>query len=216
MIERWQVTYSRSQRRLLDAEVFMNGSNSPPTDLIDLSVWDYITHLADHASITTSNHHGTLLKRLYKLDRAWVDAIGDQHDFISTAMVDVMDEFPASIFLLLHDFYRQSISLLRNVLETSLVGAYLELAADRAAYDSWRDGVEIGFGQAADKISGIPTVSAFEAKLRSTLHDDIFSQRSSSSEGGWARRLYRRLCQYSHSRPGRTNSDLWLSTAVEN
>jgi hypothetical protein len=76
MIQRWQVTDSRSQRRLLDPEVFMNGSNPPPTDLIDLSVWNYLTHLADHASITISNYHGTLLKRLYELDRAWVASHG--------------------------------------------------------------------------------------------------------------------------------------------
>jgi hypothetical protein len=105
-------------------------------------------------------------------------------------MVDVMDEFPASIFLLLHGFYRQSISVLRSVLETTLVGTYLELAADQKAYASWRDGsIEIGFGQAADKMSRVPAVSAFESKLRSTLHDDLFSQRSSSSNGGWSRRL---------------------------
>jgi hypothetical protein len=57
MTERWQVTDARSRRRLLDPEVFLNSSNPPPTDLIDLSVWNYLMHLADHASITTSNHH---------------------------------------------------------------------------------------------------------------------------------------------------------------
>jgi hypothetical protein len=211
MTERCQVTDARSCRLLVDPEVFLNGSNPPPTDLIDPSVWSYLMHLADHASITTSNHHGTLLSRLYALDRSWVNAIGDDRDFISTAMVDVMDEFPASIFLLLHGFYRQSISALRNVLETTLVGTYLQLSDDREAFNSWRAGMEVGFGQAADKASSIPAVVAFESRLRKALGDDLLSQRSSTSAGGWSRRLYRRLCEYSHSRPGRTNADLWQS-----
>jgi hypothetical protein len=184
MIERWQVTDARSRRLLLDPEVFLNGSNPPPTDLIDPSVWNYLMHLADHASIATSNHHGTLLSRLYALDRTWINAIGDDRDFISIAMVDVMDEFPASIFLLLHGFYRQSISALRNVLETTLVGTYLQLSQDRRTFDSWRAGMEIGFGQAADKVSSMPAIVAFESRLRSALHDDLFSQRSSTWAGG--------------------------------
>jgi hypothetical protein len=204
MTERWQVTDARSRRRLLDPEVFLNGSNPPPTDLIDPEVWNYLMHLADHASITTSNHQGTLLSRLYVLERAWVSAIGDDRDFISIAMVDVMDEFLASIFLLLHGFYRQSISALRNVLETTLVGTYLQLSDDRSAFDSWRAGMEFGFGQAADRVSGIPAVVAFESRLRSAVGDDLFSQRSPSWTGGWSRRLYKRLCEYSHSRPART------------
>ncbi len=123
MIYRWQVTDSRSHRRLLDPEIFLNGCNPPPTDLIDLALWDHLVHLTDHVSITTSNHHGTLLGRLHELDRSWVDAIGDQHDWISEAMIDVMDEFHAAMFLLLHGFYRQSIAALRSVLESTLVGA---------------------------------------------------------------------------------------------
>ena len=211
MTERWQVTDARSRRLLLDPEVFLNGSNPPPTDLIEPSVWDHLMHLADHASITTSNHHGTLLSQLHALECSWVNAIGDDSDFISEAMIDVMDEFPAAIFLLLHGFYRQSISALRNVLETTLVGTYLQLSDDQTAFDSWRAGTEISFGKAADIVSKIPAVVEFESRLRSALQDDLFSQRSPTWVGGWSRRLYKRLCEYSHSRPGRTNVDLWQS-----
>jgi hypothetical protein len=212
-IGHWQVTDRRSQRRLLDPEIFLDGSNPPPSDLIDLSLWDNLMHLADHASITTSNHHGQLLKRLYELERGWVNAIGEPHDWLSEAMIDVMDDFHASLFLLLHGFYRQSIDTLRSVLETTLVGASLKLSGDTATFRSWRSGnEEIGFGRAADKISSIPAIRRIETKLRGTTGDDIFSQRVSPRwKGGWARRLYARLCKYSHSRPGHTNVDLWQS-----
>ncbi|MGA8614907.1 MAG: hypothetical protein WB760_25180 [Xanthobacteraceae bacterium] len=211
-IKRWQVSDRRSRRYLLDPEIFLDGSNPPPSDLIDLSLWDHLMHLADHVSITTSNHHGQLLKRLYDLERGWIHAIGEPHDWLSDAMVDVMDEFHASLFLLLHGFYRQSIATLRSVLETTLIGASLKLSGDKANFRSWRAGdKEFGFGGAADKIRTIPAIKAIESKLRRTTGDDIFSQRSSSWKGGWSRRLYGRLCEYSHSRPGHTNVDLWRS-----
>jgi hypothetical protein len=136
MIGHWQVTDRRSRRYLLDPEIFLDGSNPPPSDLVDLSLWDDLMHLADHASITTSNHHGKLLKRLYELERGWVHAIGEPHDWLSEAMIDVMDDFHASLFLLLHGFYRQSIATLRSVLETTLVGASLKLSGDTATFSA--------------------------------------------------------------------------------
>jgi hypothetical protein len=210
-MQRWQVTDSRSCRLLLDPEIFLNGSNPPPTDLIDLELWDHLVHLADHVSITTSNHHGALLTRLYELDRSWVDIIGDQHDWISEAMIDVMDEFHASIFLLLHGFYRQSIAGLRSVLESTLVGTSLHLSRDEAAFRLWRLGGEFGFGQAADKMFGHPEIRKLAVKLRTMTQDDLFSPRGPNAADGWSRRLYGRLCEFSHSRPGSTNVDLWRS-----
>jgi len=53
--QRWQVADYRSLRHLLDADVFLNGSNPPPTDIIEPEVWHYLIHLADHVSVTTSN-----------------------------------------------------------------------------------------------------------------------------------------------------------------
>lgn len=211
MVERWQVTDWRSRRRLLDPEIFLNGSNPPPTDLVDQQVWDHLFHLADHVSITTSNHHGTLLKLLSLLERGWVHAIGYPQTFLDVAMVDVMDDFNASMFLLVHGFYRQSISALRSVIEAVIVGAYLELVGDKSRFDAWRGGQEIGFGTAADLLRKLPRIASFEERLRSAARNDLFSQRSRTSAGGWARRAYARLCEYTHSRPGRTNSDLWRS-----
>lgn len=211
MVQRWQVTDWRSHRKLLDPDVFLDGSNPPPTDLVDPDVWNYLIHLADHVSITTSNHHGAQLKRLFLLERGWVEAIGDRPSFLGTAMVDVMDDFTASMFLLIHGFYRQSISALRSVIETTTVGAYLELLDDTGGFEAWRSGQDIGFGRAADLIRGVASIAAYETRLRAAAQDDLFSQRSQVSPGGWARRLYAHLCEYTHSRPGSTNSDLWRS-----
>lgn len=210
VVHRWQVNDSRSKRQLLAPEIFLNGSNPPPTDLIDLSLWDHLVHLADHASITTTNHHGRLLKRLFDLDRGWVGAIGDSTDFISVAMVDVMDEFHASMFLLMHGFYRQAIATLRSILETTLLGAYFELTGDQSGFDSWRAGKEYGFGAMVDKMQAIPEIRSFESKINIVGNGDLFARRS-NDHVGWCRDLYRRLCEFAHSRPGRTNADLWRS-----
>lgn len=211
MIHRWQVTDARSQRKLLDPDIFLNGSNPPPTDLLPFETWAHIMHLPDHVSITTSNHHGRILQSLHHLERGWVDAIGDSRDWLSEALVDVMDELPACIFLLLHGFYRQATSSLRSVLESTLVGAYVQLSADNALFRRWRSGEEISFGRAADLLPKIPRAAALETRLRSTASDDLLSQRSRHFKGGWARRLYQELCRYAHSRPGFSNADLWRS-----
>lgn len=211
MTHRWQVTDYRAQRKLLDPEIFLNGSNPPPSDLIEKEVWDYLLHLADHVSITTSNHHGRLLRRLFDLERAWVHAIAEQQSYLDVAMVDVMDDFTSSMFMLLHGYYRQSISALRSVVETTMVGAYLELLQDKRAFEEWRNGQEFGFGRAADNLRNVASIRAFEERLRAKSGDDLLSQRSNASAGGWSRRLFGALCEYTHSHPGRTNADLWSS-----
>jgi hypothetical protein len=212
MIHHWQVADSRARRKLLDPEIFLNGSNPPPTDLIALETWDGIMHLPDHVSITTSNHHGHLLQSLYELYCGWVYAIGESGDSISEAMLDVRDDFSASIFLLLHGYYRQSVSCLRSILESMVVGAYIQMVADDAQFKRWRSGEEkISFGKATDDLAKIGRAAALEKHLHRTMGDDLLSRYSPSSPGGWSRRLYQELCRYAHSRPGFTNSDLWRS-----
>jgi hypothetical protein len=43
------------------------------------------------------------------------------------------------------------------------------------------------------------------------LNDSIFNQKTQTYQGGWARRLYSELSDYSHTRPGFSNVDMWAS-----
>src|SRR5260221_13253591 len=61
------------------------------------------------------------------------------------------------------------------------------------------------------RIPWVDRVQGLEAHLHVTLNDSLFDQKNKTADGGWARRLYSELCQYSHSRPNYTNAGLWNS-----
>jgi hypothetical protein len=127
-------------------------------------------------------------------------------------MIDVIDEFQASIFNCLHGFYRQAIGCLRNVLELVTVGAYCELPGKADEFEQWRSGErEIRYGTACVGLAASNMTKLLDAYLRHTLDDSIFDQKLGEYEGGWARRLYAKLCKYAHSRRNFTNADLWQS-----
>lgn len=211
-IQRWQVDDFRAQRRLLDPEVFLNGSNPPPSDLVSKEIWNSIMHLPDHVSITTSNHHGSQLRFMHDLAVRWVGAIGSLEDRLYYPMVDAGYEFDISVFNSLHGWYRPSIGALRNALELVTIGAYAQISGGISEYAEWRAGnTEISFGYACDKFTVDKTIKEIETYLKRTIKDSLFSQKSPSSSGGWARRLHRELSHYSHSQPMFTDVDMWRS-----
>ncbi len=210
--QRWQVKDFRANRRLLDPEIFLDGSNPPPTDLIEGEVWAGIMDLPDHVSITTSNHHGKLLKILYRLSAAWVEAVGDDEDNLYFPLLDADDEFQIAIFDSLHGYYRPAIGSLRNALELITVAAYTQVCGKSREFASWRAGqIEIPFGKACDELGRAAPVQLLTKHLRTRLNDSLFDQKTKTSKGGWARRLYSELSNYSHSRPNFTDIDLWHS-----
>lgn len=186
----------------------------PPSDLVDENIWSGITTFAQDVSIRTSNRHGTALKDMYDLWGAWLESIElrDEQDPLDAAMVDAIDEFQASIFNALHGYYRQAIACLRSVLDLVVVGAYCQLCGSPQEYREWRDGTtEIRFDSACGGLTKNATVQALSKYLQSQLRDGIVDQKSGTYEGGWARRLYAKLCKYAHSRPQFTNADMWAS-----
>jgi hypothetical protein len=46
------------------------------------------------------------------------------------------------------------------------------------------------------------------AHLRATVNDNLFDQKKSTDEGGFARRIYSGISEFSHSRPGHADSDM--------
>jgi len=194
------------------------GEESPPSDLVDKDTWYGIMTLPDDVSIRTSNHHGDLLKMLYELWGAWIEAIGEpvdiaDEDQLYSTIADAADEFQAATFNSLHGYYRQSISCLRNALELTAIGTYCQVCGKAAKYKQWRAGqITISFGKACYKLGQVASVQQLESHLRNSPNDSIFSQKTGTYPGGWARRLYSQLSNYSHSRPGFTDFDMWDST----
>lgn len=196
----------------MDPDLFLHGSNPPPTDRVDKETWIGIMHLPDHVSITTSNHHGTALKQLYKTWRAWIEAIGQDADPLFDTILDACDEYEAAVFNSLHGYYRTAIGGLRNALELATIGSYAQVCGKPLEFAEWRVGSEkITFRRACDGLASAAAVHTLENHLATNLNDTLFGGKDPGKDGGWARRTYDLLCTYAHSRPGSTHGDLWRS-----
>jgi len=128
----------RAVRIVLDPEnfAFSSGEEPPPSDPVDEGTWHGITVLPGDVSIRTSNHHGGLLKILYDLWAAWIEAVGWDQDPLYDTILDAADEFQAVTFNALHGYYRQAIGCLRNALEQVAIGTYVKSAARRPSLHS--------------------------------------------------------------------------------
>lgn len=201
-----------------DDFLIFDGEELPPSDLVDEDTWHGIVTLPDDVSIRTSNHHGELLRIMHELWGAWIDAVGepvgpDEEDPLYGTILDAADEFKAATFNSLYGYYRPSVSCLRNALELITIGTYCQVCHREEDHERWRAGeIEIRFGTACDILGQMEPARSLELHLRNSLNDSIFGQRRDNYPGGSARRLYSRLSDYSHSRPGFTHFEMWNST----
>jgi hypothetical protein len=58
----------------------------------------------------------------------------------------------------------------------------------------------LSLGQTCDGLIG--GASALQVHLKSTVNDTLFDQKTSTSEGGFVRRAFSGISEYSHSRRG--------------
>ncbi len=205
----------RAIRIVLEPGDFAVSDGKPdiPTNLVDNETWHGIVDLPDDVSIRTSNHQGIILKELYALQSTWTDhAIGDEQDLLFEVLLYTIDELDAALFNALHGYYRQAIGCLRNIVELVLFGTHCQMAQDTIIFERWQAGqYENSFGGACALLLQDAPVQALNAFLRSTANDTIIDRRNAPQSGGWARRLYAELSEYSHSRPNATNVGLWQS-----
>lgn len=181
----------------------------PPSNPVSKSTWTGIVTLPDDVAVRTSNHHGSTLAQLEDLWSAWMESMGDieVHDCLSPAMLDAGDDFQSATYTSLTGFYRLSVTALRSALELMTIASWAQLCGKDAEYEAWRSGKSIlSFGQACDGL--IANTSKLRDHLRSTVDDTLFDQKTSASEGGFARRIYDGLSNFSHSRPGYADGDL--------
>ena len=205
----------RAIRIILEPDDFAlsSGDEPLPSDLVDKDTWRGITTITDDVCIRTSNHHGKLLKIQYNLWGAWIESIGDRQDYLFDTLLDAADEFKATTFNSLNGYYRQAISCLRSAIELITIGTYCQICGETDKYNEWRGGKGNGitFGEACDNLGRTASVKALDLYLSKNLGDTIFAQKTPTSAGGWARRLYSDLSNYSHTRPGFASGDMWAS-----
>jgi hypothetical protein len=210
----------RARRRILTKDDFACPDDDvSPQDPIDQGTWEKLTTLPTDVAIQRSDHNGTRLKHLYDLRGLWLeefDASRDgktsENDMMLAPVLAAAEEFDAAIFDGLHGFYRQSIGCARNALELVVVGAACQTLKLHSRFEDWQNGrEEFGFGKACDLLIGAETLRELKNRLAATLNDSLFAQKIGDTPGGWIRRLYAQLSDYSHSRPGFTHGDLWNS-----
>jgi len=183
-------------------------SSAPPrSDKIDKATWNSIVTLPDDVAIRTSNYHGGTLRQLDDLWGAWVGSSGEVHDCLSPAMLDAGDDFQSATYAALTGFYRLSVSALRSALELMTIATWGQVAGEDAEYSAWRQGRStLSFGKACDGL--IASTRKLQEHLRATVNDGLFDQKTSATEGGFARRIFDGMSAFSHSRPGYSDGDV--------
>lgn len=129
-------------------------------------------------------------------------------------MMSAYEDLEATIFNLLHGFYRQSFNSLRSTLELITVGSCLQITNQQQAGEEWALGIkDISFGNACDSLQKTEKIKQLEINLLKETEDTLFGRKDPKQnlEAGWLRRLYSKLSKYSHASPGYTNGDLWQS-----
>lgn len=202
----------RARRVVLTRGDFPYAPKSEPraSDVIDRASWASIVTLPDDVAIRTSNHHGSTLKQLDDLWGAWGECFGETQDRIFSVMLDAGDDFQSATYSALTGFYRLSISAMRSALELMTIGAWAQICDKETEYRAWRKGKStLSFGQACDGL--ISATDALRKDLRSTVGDSLFDQKTKTNEGGFARRMYEGLSDFSHARPGYSDGDMRAS-----
>lgn len=206
----------RAVRIVLEPEDFAGGDGEPdpaPSDPVDKDTWVGITGLPDDVAIRTSDHNGKALGEAYTVWSRWLMVTGESGEPLFDPMLDAGDDLQNSIFNALHGYYRAGFSALRGVVDLMTIGACGSFVKSSGLYADWRSGAaEFAFDTACGRLSSEPMLDRFNNELRKSgqaLFDA--KDRSRGLAGGHARQWYGELCDYSHSRPGFTEGDLWRS-----
>ena len=167
----------RAARYVLDPDDFalttMDRSH-PPSDLIDEETWHGIIMLPGDVAIRTTNHHGSRLAALHKLESSWTEMFPER-GIVASAMLDCFDAFQAATFNMVHGFYKESLSALRTALETMTLATVCVLADDEATWSNWEKGAEIRFKLLCDQLKSLPPFRILEEKVRMTAGTNIIA-----------------------------------------
>lgn len=175
--------------------------------MVERTTWNGIVTLPDDVAVRTSNYHGTALKQLEDLWGAWIESCGSVQDCMFTVMLDAGDDFQAATYTGLTGFYRLSIAATRSALELVTIGAWAQVCGKHKEFKDWRAGkFTLSLGQACDGLIG--GARALETELRKTVKDSLFDQKNQAGDGGFVRRIFSGVSNFTHARPGSTDADM--------
>ena len=163
--------------------------------------------LPTDVALRSSSYEGSTIARLATLESQWIYSWPEvgAAPFMEEASLLVDEEFDALVFNVLHGYYRQAISCLRNALETMMTAAALAVTNNRELFDRWRKGEErIGFRRARRWLRDSTEGTKIDGDIapHSVFGDD---------DSSWTNSRYARLCSYAHSQGGYNNADFWES-----
>jgi hypothetical protein len=181
----------------------------PPTDLVDRDTWFSIVRLPDDVAVRTSSYQGVGVKLLDDLWCRFVESVAmEDQDILDEVLLDAADDFQGAVFNALCGYYRLAFTSLRSVVELIAIGADAHLSGRLGDYEKWRTGeVEASFNLACQGLSGSGHLQTLKNHLQNKLSDSLFDSKQPDKPPGWARRLYKTLSNYAHSRPGYTDAD---------
>ena len=204
----------RAVRIILEPDDFALGDDEPdppPSDQISAATWHSIMDLPDDVAIRTSDHTGKFLEEVHWLWGRWIEGIGEDVDALAIPTFDAHDDLQASLFDSLHGYYRTAFAALRNATEVMTIGTCGAITRT-TRYEEWRNGsAEFSFGTACDLLSNSPALTTFNDAMRAAGHQSLWDAKRDALPGGYARCLYKRMCDFAHSRPGFTDADLRAS-----
>jgi hypothetical protein len=202
MSKKLPLTDFRAVRSMLEPHEFANseGQDVAPSDPVDEDVWDGIMHLPEDVSIRISDHNGKRLKLLHSLWADWIMAVGDdpeKPDELYNCMLEAADCFQCANFNFLHGYYRAAVAELRVAFELVMIGTYGNLKPTDEKYTTWKMGAgELSFTRCRKNLSEIMSNGHVQWMF---------------NDGELLATAYRRLCNYTHSRPGTNYGALWES-----
>ena len=213
----------RSYRAKLSPDCFLmapEGPNPPPEDLIEKETWGHLIWLTDDVSLRTSDNHGSELKIMYELYGSLIDQLEVEGDVFWELLLDIADEFQASLFNLLCGFYRVSLSCLRSALEISTYALYFQVTRQYEEFKTWIKGKYDddrfrnirSFGNLCDQLDKLKNFESIQTHLNSMYGFTLFNQKTPRRAPGITRQLHSHLSKFVHSRPQHTHGDLWKST----
>lgn len=196
----------RARRRVLVKSDFAvaEGPARHPSDKIDKATWDHIVTLPDDVAIRTTNHHGRAIRQISDLTYEWLLHSDERDRIMLPVMMDAHDDFEAALYAAITGYYRLANSAMRSALELVAIGAWAKLCGKQSEFQKWQKGkTELSLGIACDGLTG--ATSALRNALKTRVNDSLFDQKSSTTDGGWTRRAFSSISDFSHSRPGYTD-----------
>jgi hypothetical protein len=158
-------------------------------------------------AIRTTNQHGKAIKQISDLTYEWLIHSDEGDRIMLPVMLDAYDDFETALYTAITGYYRLANSAMRSALELVTIGTWAKVCGKRNEFKNWQKGkIELSLGSACDGLIG--ATSGLRNALRTRVNDTLFDQKTSATDGGYVRRTFSRISDFSHARPGFTDSSM--------